>query len=89
MVSEGTRNIRRLVELFKLGTIDYLKICNLGNKIFKSFDTDCNGLLDTNEMAMFIDAVLHEINFASKKLSKAEHKALFREFDSDGGGSVN
>jgi len=45
----------------------------MGKKIFKSFDTDCNALLDTNEMTLFIDALIHEINFASTKKSKAEH----------------
>jgi hypothetical protein len=45
-------------------------------------------VLDTFEMTLFIDALLHEINFASTTMSKSEHQALFREFDRDGGGSV-
>jgi len=59
MVEEGTRYIRKLVELFRLGTIDYLKVYDLGKKVFRSFDTDCNALLDISEMTLFIDALLH------------------------------
>ena len=71
MLAEGKRNIKRLVEYQKLGKIDYLKVCDLGKKIFKSYDTDCNAVLDTFEMTLFIDALLHEVNFASTTMSKS------------------
>lgn len=65
-----------------------MKVCDLGKKIFKAYDTDCNAVLDYSEMTNFIDALLHEMNFANTILTKAEHQAVFKEFDRDGGGSV-
>lgn len=55
-VQEGTRNIRKLVDLYKLNQLDYLQVCDLCRKIHRCFDFDGNASLDKFETKQLLDA---------------------------------
>ncbi len=54
-LQEGTHNIRKLVELYKLNQLDYLQVCNLCRKIHRCFDFNGNGTLDKFETKQLLD----------------------------------
>lgn len=87
-VNEGKKQIKKLVELQRLGKLNYLNVCEHGKKIFKSFDFDGNAILDGVEMKIFLDTVIHEMNYASGAMTKSQFKKLFEQFDKDGGGFI-
>ena len=45
--------------------------------IFKFFDLDGNAVLDKAEGKIFLDALIHEMNFASAQMSREEFKNWF------------
>lgn len=71
-VNEGIRTIKKIVELHRIGKLNYLTVCELGKKMFKSFDFDANAILNEAEMKVFLNALTHEMNFASATMSKEE-----------------
>jgi len=58
-------------------------------KIFKCFDLDGNAVLDKWEGKFFLDALTHEMNFASASMSKDKFKKWFADIDKDGSSAIS
>ena len=53
-LAEGNSHIGKLLEYFNNGNLDYLKMCNVGKKIFRCFDFDGNASLDEVELKLLL-----------------------------------
>ena len=49
-------------------------MCDLVKKIFKHFDLDGNSVLDRTEGKIFLDSLIHEMNFASTSMTREQFK---------------
>lgn len=88
-IKEGKRYCEKMVRMAKIGQLDYLTICELVKKIFKFFDLDGNAVLDKSEGKFFLDALTHEMNFASTSMSRDKFKKWFADIDEDGSGAIS
>lgn len=69
-ITEGRHHIYKLVQQYKLNSLDYLQVCDLTRKLYRCFDLDGNAVLGKIEMKQLLESFSNEMNTIGTSMSK-------------------
>lgn len=87
-IRKGQYYVKKLIETYKKDALDYLTLCDLTKKMYRSFNLNADGTLDKYEMRHLLEALSNEMCTISLEANVLTFKQWFQRFDADGSDQV-
>ena len=87
-IRKGQYYVKKLIETYKKDALDYLTLCDLTKKMYRSFNLNADGTLDKYEMRHLLEALSNEMCTISLEADVLTFKQWFQRFDADGSDQV-